>query len=68
MKQCADMNRANCFFSHSCSEEPTGKCGFDSASFVGGMFLVTGVGIVGVVAFVFYKWKTGPRATYTELK
>jgi hypothetical protein len=47
---------------------PSGKCGFDGGSFVGGMFLVIGLIVVGGAAYLFYRWKTGRKILYTELR
>lgn len=44
------------------------KCGFDGAAFVGGMFLVIGCIFIAVLAYIFYRWKTGKHILYTELK
>jgi len=46
---------------------PSPHCKFDGGAFVGGMFFVVGLIIIGVGAYVFYRWRTGRRTNYTEL-
>jgi len=43
-------------------------CAFDGGAFVGGMFLGIGLVAIGIGAFLFYRWKVGKKATYSELK
>jgi len=47
---------------------PAQQCGFDGGAFVGGMFLVIGLIVLAVLAFLFYRWKTGKKLLYTELR
>jgi len=68
-----DKSKGKCdtLIAHSCDPTPISppqKCGFDGGSFVGGMFLVIGVIVVGGVAYLFYRWKTGRKILYTELR
>jgi hypothetical protein len=58
-------------FAHSCQSAPvippkTG--GFDGGSFVGGMFLVIGIIVICGAGYLFYRWKTGRKILYTELR
>jgi len=49
-------------------DAPSLKGGFDGGAFVGGMFLVIGLIVLGVLAFIIYRWKTGKKILYTELR
>jgi len=63
------MATNNCFFAQGCGSGITvKKGGFDAGSFVGGMFLVIGLIVLGGGAFVVYKWKFSNRPSYTELR
>jgi len=42
--------------------------GFDGGSYVGGMFTVIGLIVVAGAAYLFYRWKTGKKILYTELR
>jgi len=56
---------------HTCTDTPSnngGKCGFDGGAFVGGMFLVIGLAILGGGAYAFYRYKTGKSNSYNTLK
>lgn len=69
---CADISTTMCFYTHSCAPDPTPippnkKCGFNGGSFVGGMFLVIGVLVLLVGAYLFLRWKTGKKFDYREL-
>jgi len=54
---------------HQCqgTQAAGGKCGFDGGAFVGGMFLVIGIAILGGGGFAFYKYRTGKAASYNQL-
>jgi len=70
-KVCVDADKpTSCFLAHTCSDTPSnnGKCGFDGGAFVGGMFLVIGLAILGGGAFAFYRYKSGKSLSYNELK
>jgi len=66
------LQGACAFFAHGCSPTPFNKpthCkSFDGGSFVGGMFLVIGLLILGVGGFMFYRYKTGKKVLYQELR
>lgn len=67
---CADISQTFCFYTHSCSKhdlQPT-HCGFNGGSFVGGMFLVIGILILLVGIYFFYRWRTGKKFDYRELR
>jgi hypothetical protein len=71
--RCLDVDKSTCptLWAHACAPTPVvpeKKCGFNGGSFVGGMFLVIGVIVVGGVAYLFYRWKTGRKILYTELR
>jgi hypothetical protein len=71
--KCLDVDKSKCggLWAHSCQPTPIAppqKCGFDGGSFVGGMFLVIGLIVVAGVAYLFYRWKTGRKILYTELR
>jgi len=70
--KCADASSANCLIAHTCTSTPLNPpsptCGFDAGSFVGGMFLIIGLIVIAVGAYVFYRWRTGKKIAYTELK
>jgi len=68
-----DVDKATCgtIWLYSCDPtpiKPVPKCAFDGGAFVGGMFLVIGVIVLGAVAFIVYRWKTGRKILYTELR
>jgi len=69
---CLDVDSETCgsLYVHACDPEPIipTHCGFDAGAFVGGMFLVIGLIVLGVLAFIVYRWKTGNKILYTELK
>jgi len=75
---CGDVSTTNCFYSHTCnapppptptpSPTPAPKCGFNGGAFVGGMFFVIGVAVLIVGAYLFYRWRTGRKFDYRELK
>jgi len=70
---CMDYQSGSCddMWLHTCSPtplNPAGKCGFDGGAFVGGMFLVVGLIVLGVIAYIVYRWKTGRKILYTELR
>jgi len=52
---------------HTCGPQ-NNQCGFDGGAFVGGMFLVIGIVLLAVGGWMFYRWKTGKKILYTELK
>jgi len=53
---------------HSCEPIPSSHCAFDGGAFVGGMFLVIGLLVLGALAYIVYRWKTGRKILYTELR
>jgi len=53
---------------HSCEPIPGTHCAFDGGAFVGGMFLVIGLLVLGALAYIVYRWKTGRKILYTELR
>jgi len=69
-----DVDKAACsgLFAHACQSAPVtppkSGGGFDGGSFVGGMFLVIGLIVIGGAAYLFYRWKTGRKILYTELR
>lgn len=69
---CADLEGTCSFYAHGCSPtpiiKPTHCKSFDGGSFVGGMFLVIGLLILGVGGVLFYRWKTGKKILYQELR
>lgn len=67
---CADVSVTSCFYAHTCSSSGivVKKCGFNGAAFVGGMFLVIGIAVLAVGGYIFYRWKTGRKFDYRELK
>jgi len=61
---CVDVISSTCsgLWVHACGTTPVTppqKCGFDGGAFVGGMFLVIGLIVLGVLAFIVYRWKSG---------
>jgi hypothetical protein len=70
--QCLDPDVQTCstgFYAISCGAAPPAKTGgFDGGSYVGGMFTVIGLIVVGGAAYLFYRWKTGKKILYTELR
>jgi len=56
-----------CLLSHSCPEKPF-KCPFNAGSFVGGMFLVVGIGAVVGVVFAYYRYRGRGQAYYQHVK
>eukprot|EP01116_Phalansterium_solitarium_P018413 TRINITY_DN4863_c0_g1_i2.p1 TRINITY_DN4863_c0_g1~~TRINITY_DN4863_c0_g1_i2.p1 ORF type:complete len:358 (-),score=105.68 TRINITY_DN4863_c0_g1_i2:398-1471(-) len=72
---CSDASDGKCAYRHYCSPSPSpsgsnsgdSPRGFDAASFVGGMFLIVGIVVIGVAIYAFYRWRVA-RRTYTELK
>jgi len=77
IQMCGDVSSTNCFYAHTCSTPPTPpppptpeekKCGFNGAAFVGGMFFVIGVAVLIIGAYLFYRWRTGRKFDYRELK
>jgi len=69
---CADLEGSCTFYAHGCAPTPIVKpthCkSFDGGSFVGGMFLVIGLLILAVGGYMFYRYKTGHKFSYQELK
>jgi len=68
---CVDVDKSSCAVVHICGTTPippAPTCGFDGGAFVGGMFLVIGVIVLIVLAVIFYRWKTGKKILYTELR
>jgi len=66
----ADKNK-QCLITHTCGSTPVPpaqECNFDGGAFVGGMFLVIGLIVLVVLAVIFYRWKTGKKVLYTELR
>jgi len=70
-KSCVDADQAKgCLIAHQCDGKVAvsgGKCGFDGGAFVGGMFLIIGIAILGGGGYAFYKYKTGKGSTYNQL-
>jgi len=62
---CVDSDISSCHVALGCGFP---GCGFDGGAFVGGMFLGIGLVAIGIGGFLFYRWKTGSRAAYSELK
>jgi len=52
---------------HTCVKTPEKKCSFDGGAFVGGMFLVIGLIILGVGGYAFWRYRTGAKTSYREL-
>jgi len=72
---CQDSNSATtCFLTHTCTITPPSppppqpKCGFNGGSLVGGMFLMIGLVVLCVGGYLFYRWRTGRKFDYNELK
>jgi len=70
---CVDAATSSCATAHTCPSGGGGgavckTCGFDGGSFVGGMFLVIGLIVLLVGGYLFFKWKTTRRVSYTELR
>jgi len=62
--KCSDYEETPCkSFAHGCDSDS--DCGFDGGAFVGGMFLVIGVGLLAGGAYMFYRYKT--QTQYKEL-
>jgi len=67
-KTCIDLDEsAGCFVAHTCENPGGKKCGFDGGAFVGGMFLVIGLAILGGGGYAFYKYRTGKSSSYNQL-
>lgn len=47
------------------SPAPADNCGFNGGAFVGGMFLMGGIILLGIIGYAFYRWRTGNRIQYT---
>jgi len=62
---CVDSDKSTCNVALTCGY---GSCGFDGGAFVGGMCLGIGLVAIGIGGFLFYRWRTGKKATYSELK
>jgi hypothetical protein len=65
------MDVSSCPVAHLCGSTPLPppqQCAFDGGAFVGGMFLVIGLIVLVVLAVIFYRWKTGKKLLYTELR
>jgi len=62
---CVDSDKSTCHVALACGGP---MCAFDGGAFVGGMFLGIGLVAIGIGAFLFYRWKVGKKATYSELK
>jgi len=67
---CADVSESTCFFAHTCTstKHESKKCGFNGGAFVGGMFFVIGLVVLGVGGYLFYRWRSGRKFDYRELK
>lgn len=69
---CLDVVEASCegLWVHTCEITPIipTKCNFNSGDFVGGMFLVIGLVVLVAIAYIVFRWKTGNKILYTELK
>jgi len=67
---CADVSQTFCFYTHSCSKKEltVPHCGFNGGSFVGGMFLVIGILLLLIAIYFFYRWRTGRKFDYRELR
>jgi len=64
---CVDVTTSTCLFAHTCT--PTkNSCGFRAGDFLGGMFLMLVLALLAFAGVAFYRWKTGSRPAYTELK
>jgi len=60
----ADQQFSNCFLSHSCPE----LSGFRAGSFIGGMFLVIGLGVVGFgILYAYRYFQKSKGADYAEV-
>jgi len=67
-KTCVDADKTGgCMVALSCKESGQEKCGFDGGAFVGGMFLIIGLAVVGGGGYYFYKYKTGKSSSYNQL-
>eukprot|EP01119_Soliformovum_irregulare_P005559 TRINITY_DN17301_c0_g1_i1.p1 TRINITY_DN17301_c0_g1~~TRINITY_DN17301_c0_g1_i1.p1 ORF type:complete len:406 (-),score=12.90 TRINITY_DN17301_c0_g1_i1:8-1159(-) len=69
--QCIDKDKTtDCLLTLTCDAIPIDPTcpSFSGKSFVGGMFLIIGLMVVGVAAFAFYRWYTGKKILYTELR
>jgi len=62
---CVDADQSSCSVASGCG---FGSCAFDGGAFVGGMILGIGLVAIGIGGFLFYRYKTGQKATYSELK
>jgi len=72
-QSCNDLSTSTCFLSHTCSAPNPPpvvppKCGFNGGSFVGGMFFVIALVVLCVGGYLFYRWRTGRKFDYRELK
>jgi len=63
---CVDSDASNCHVASGCGFG--NYCAFDGGAFVGGMFLGIGLVAIAIGGFLFYRWKMGNKATYSELK
>jgi len=67
---CVDLLTSTCGV-QTCDPTPINpptKCGFDGGAFVGGMFLVIGLIVLGAIVFIVYRWRSGRKILYTELR
>jgi len=66
---CVDVTTSTCLFAHTCtSPTPPTSCGFRAGDFLGGMFLMLVLFLIAFAGLAFYRWRTGSRPAYTELK
>jgi len=66
---CVDVSTSTCLFAHTCtSPTPPTSCGFRAGDFLGGMFLMLVLFLIAFAGLAFYRWRTGSRPAYTELK
>jgi len=65
---CVDEDRnTGCLVAHTCvNSKPT--CGFDGGAFVGGMFLIIGLMVLGGGGYAFYRYKNGQKTNYSTLQ
>jgi len=62
---CVDSDTSVCKADFDCQGA---TCGFDGGAFVGGMFLGIGLVAIAIGGFLFYRWRMGKKAAYSELK
>jgi len=70
-ESCINLDTETCLAGaviENCGVVVEGKKGFDGGSFVGGMFLIIGLFAISAIAYLVWRWKTGRKILYTELR